>query len=99
MSKGGGKWVVGGELDVQGELLVNGEPINSEGQQGPKGDPGPEGPKGDTGSQGPKGDTGSQGPAGTDGVGIVNITLDGSDLVFEMTEGDDIRVTLPDMGG
>lgn len=89
MSKGGGKWVVGGELDVQGELLVNGEPINSEGQQGPKGDPGPEGPKGDTGSQG---------PAGTDGVGIVNITLDGSDLVFEMTEGDDIRVTLPDMG-
>lgn len=58
----GKQWAVLGDINVSGNLKVNGMPV---GAQGPKGDPGP---KGDTGAQGPAGAP----PAGRTGTFRIN---------------------------
>jgi len=60
---------------------------------------GPKGDKGDTGPKGDKGDTGPQGPAGADGkdgVSVTGATSDGTNIIFELSDGSTIEVPWPE---
>lgn len=75
----------------------SGEP----GPQGPPGPPGEQGPPGDPGpqgEQGPKGDPGADGADGEDGVGIEDVTSDGENFVFHLTDGTTRSIPIPTTG-
>lgn len=54
---------------------------------------GPEGPKGDTGA---KGTTGTAGTAGKDGVSVTDITSDGTNITFTLSEGEPKVIPWPE---
>lgn len=62
------------------------------------GEPGPQGPPGPQGEQGPKGDPGADGADGEDGVGIEDVTSDGENFVFHLTDGTTRSIPIPTTG-
>ncbi len=58
---------VTGDVNVSGQVRVNGTAIGATGPQGPEGAMGPQGLTGEMGPQGSEGQTGSQGPQGLTG--------------------------------
>lgn len=100
----GDKWVVGGELAIDGGVVTkDGEEV--EFGEGAKGDDGKSAYEiaVDNGFEGTeeewleslKGSDGEDGTNGTDGRGIENIERDGNMLVFTMTDNTTIEVDLP----
>lgn len=76
-------------------------PQGEQGPQGPQGKQGPQGPAGDPGpqgKQGPKGDPGADGADGEDGVGIEDVTSDGENFVFHLTDGTTRSIPIPTTG-
>ncbi|MCB0645969.1 MAG: collagen-like protein [Saprospiraceae bacterium] len=66
-----------------------------QGERGPKGDQGEmgeRGPKGDNGNQGIQGEKGARGEKGENGIGINNASLDGNDLILQLSSGTSINV-------
>ena len=61
-----------------------------------RGPQGPEGPEGPQGPEGPEGPQGEQGPAG---VGIDDITSDGENITFHLTDGTTRVIPWPSQGG
>src|SRR5690554_6818294 len=57
------------------------------GPQGPEGPEGPEGPQGPEGPEGPQGPEGPEGPPGVDGVSVEDITSDGTNITFHLSDG------------
>ena len=51
------------------------------------------------GPQGPEGPQGPQGPAGADGVGIEDITSDGENITFHLSDGTTRVIPWPSQGG
>ena len=51
------------------------------------------------GPQGPEGPEGPEGPAGADGVGIEDITSDGENITFHLTDGTTRVIPWPSQGG
>lgn len=49
--------------------------------------------------RGPQGPEGPQGPAGADGVGIEDITSDGENITFHLTDGTTRDIPWPSQGG
>ena len=47
------------------------------------------------GPQGPKGDTGPEGDPGAEGVGIENITSDGTNVIFHLSNGTTKEIPWP----
>jgi hypothetical protein len=68
---------------------------SSSGPQGPQGPQGPEGPQGPKGDKGDPGEPGPQGPAGADGVSVTGATSDGTNIIFELSNGETIAVPWP----
>lgn len=48
---------------------------------------GPQGPQGPEGPEGPQGEQGLQGPPGADGVSVEDITSDGTNITFHLSDG------------
>jgi len=57
------------------------------------------GPQGPEGPEGPQGEQGPQGPAGADGVGVEDITSDGENITFHLTDGTTRVIPWPSQGG
>lgn len=55
--------------------------------------------RGPQGPEGPEGPQGEQGPAGADGVGIEDITSDGENITFHLTDGTTRVIPWPSQGG
>lgn len=72
--------------------------IADKAEKGDKGDTGDDGKDGSDGDKGDTGDDGSDGSDGADGRGVDSIEYDSDEdeLVFKMTEGDDIRISWPE---
>lgn len=63
-----------------------------EGPQGPKGDQGEPGVQGEQGATGPPG---ADGADGTDGVSVTGATSDGTNITFDLSNGETIIVPWP----
>ena len=48
---------------------------------------GPQGPQGPEGPEGPQGPEGPEGPPGADGVSVEDITSDGTNITFHLSDG------------
>lgn len=62
------------------------------GDKGDKGDPGEQGPPGEPGADGKDG---SPGADGQDGVSVVGATSDGTNIIFELSDGSTIELPWP----
>lgn len=65
---------------------------------GSKGSPGTNGSKGNSGSTGIQGDPGSQGFIGNNGVGITNVTHVNNNFLFELSDTNNISLSIPSKG-
>jgi hypothetical protein len=68
------------------------------GTAGSKGSSGTNGTKGDTGITGPQGNSGSQGFIGNNGVGITNVTHVNNNFLFELSDTNNISLSIPSKG-
>lgn len=83
-------------FDSEGNPMSPGRgPQGPEGPRGPQGPEGPRGPQGPQGERGPKGEQGERGPRGPAGVSVTGATSDGTNIVFELSDGSTIQVPWP----
>lgn len=80
-------------ISDQNEVSLNSISLAAgpQGEPGPPGSDGAEGPPGSEGPQGPEGPPGMDGNDGNDGRGISNIYFEGTELNFEMDDGEVIN--------